>query len=163
VVQVVLAAARPVEAEPAHRVEDRFDVLLVLLDRVGVVEAHVAAPAEVARQAEVQADALGVADVQVAVGLRREAGADPGRVLRCVLVDVVDAGPAGPVAVLVGAAQPVFRDDVADEVGWCCLDRLLVHCAYLPSRAILAFVAAVQCGDVSFSPPARAVGSRVRM
>ena len=65
-----------------HRVEDRVDVLLLFLLRVGVVEAQVADAAVVLRQAEVQADALGVADVQVAVGLGRKAGADPRRVGR---------------------------------------------------------------------------------
>jgi cardiolipin synthase len=59
-----------------HRVLDAVDVLLLLFLGIGVVEAHVAHAAVVARQAEVQADALGVAHVQVAVGLGREAGAD---------------------------------------------------------------------------------------
>ena len=117
VVEVAFLAVLPVEADPAHGVEDAVDELLVFLDRVGVVEAHVAAPAEVARQAEVQADALGVADVQVAVGLRRKAGADLGRVGRRLGVQVVDAGLAAPVARLVGAAREVRRDLVADEIG----------------------------------------------
>jgi len=135
VVQVVLAAAGPVEAEPAHRVEDAVDELLVFLDRVGVVEAHVAAPAEVARQAEVQTNALGVADVQIAVRLRRKAGANLRRVGRRVLVDVVDAGPAGPVPVGIGAAQLVVRDDVADEVGCGRSGRFLFHlCACVVGR-----------------------------
>jgi phosphohistidine phosphatase SixA len=60
VVQVVSPA--PVEAEPAHRVDDGVDVLLLFLLRIGVVEAQVAAAAVVARQAEVQADRLGVAE-----------------------------------------------------------------------------------------------------
>src|SRR5581483_6600269 len=41
-------------------------------ERVAVVEAQVALAAEVARDAEVEADRLRVADVRVAVGLRRE-------------------------------------------------------------------------------------------
>ena len=63
----------PVEAEPAHVLLDGLDELVLLLGRVGVVEAEVAAPAELLRHAEVEADRLGVPDVQVAVGLRREA------------------------------------------------------------------------------------------
>ena len=51
--------------------------------------------AEVLGQAEVQADRLGVADVQIAVGLRREAG------------DHAD----------VAAVVEIFVDQVADEVG----------------------------------------------
>ena len=52
-----------------------------LLGRVGVVEAQVADAAEVAGQAEIEADALGVADVKVPVRLGREAGHDPAAVL----------------------------------------------------------------------------------
>src|SRR5262249_51692165 len=63
----------PVETEPADVLLDRLDVLDVLLRRVRVVEAEIAAAAVLLRHAEVQADRLGVADVQVAVGLRREA------------------------------------------------------------------------------------------
>ena len=63
----------PVEAEPAHVLLDRLDVLGLLRGRVGVVEAQVAAPAELRGDAEVEADRLGVPDVQVAVGLGREA------------------------------------------------------------------------------------------
>ncbi len=55
---------------------DVVDVLLLFLGGVGVVEAQVAAAAEVAGDAEVDGDRLDVADVQVAVGLRREAGDD---------------------------------------------------------------------------------------
>jgi hypothetical protein len=39
-----------VRAEPAHRIDDRIDVLLLLLLRIGVVEAQVAAPAVLLRQ-----------------------------------------------------------------------------------------------------------------
>ena len=48
----------------------------LFLGRVGVVEAQVALAAELVGEAEVQADGLGVADVQVAVGLGRKAGVD---------------------------------------------------------------------------------------
>ena len=66
----------PVESEPAHVGLDRVDVLLLLLDGVRVVEAQVAAAAELLGDAEVQADRLGVPDVEVAVGLGREARDD---------------------------------------------------------------------------------------
>ena len=66
----------PGEAEPADVGLDRLDVLDVLVDRVRVVEAQVAGAAEVLRDAEVEADRLGVADVQVAVGLGRETRGD---------------------------------------------------------------------------------------
>ena len=47
------------------------------LGGVGVVEAQVAEAAEFLGEAEVEADGLGVADVQVAVGLRRKPGDHP--------------------------------------------------------------------------------------
>src|SRR5205814_1083312 len=55
---------------------DGLDIFDVLLGRVGVVHAEVADAAELARDAEVQADALGVANVQVTVRLRRKARVD---------------------------------------------------------------------------------------
>jgi hypothetical protein len=53
----------PVEAEPADVFLDRVDVLLLFLDRVGVVEAQVAAAAELLGDPEVERDRLGVAEV----------------------------------------------------------------------------------------------------
>src|SRR5262249_13338762 len=66
----------PVEAQPANVLLDRIDVLLLLLDRVGVVEAQVAAAAELLGNPEVERDRLGVTDVEVPVRLGREAGHD---------------------------------------------------------------------------------------
>ena len=66
----------PVEAEPADVFLDRVDVLLLFLDRVGVVEAQVAAAAELLGDPEVERDRLGVADVEVSVRLGREARHD---------------------------------------------------------------------------------------
>ena len=84
----------PVEAEPAHVALDGVDIFLLLLGRVGVVEAQIAMAAELLRHAEIQADRLGVADMQIAVRLRRKAGHDR-----------LDA-----------AGVEVGLDDVADEV-----------------------------------------------
>ena len=63
----------PVIAQPAHRVLDRILVFDVFLDRVGVVEAQMAHAAVFCGQAEIQADRLGVADMQITVRLRRKA------------------------------------------------------------------------------------------
>ena len=90
----VIEVLAPVEAEPAHVALDGVDVFLLLLGRVGVVEAQVAAAAELLRHAEIEADRLGVADMQIAVRLRREAGDDR----------------AVPLRVQIGL------DDVADEI-----------------------------------------------
>jgi hypothetical protein len=95
VVGRVVEMLAPVETEPADIALDRVDVLLLLLDRVRVVEAEVTATAEVAGDAEVEADRFGVADVQVAVRLRREAR---------------DNRRMAPAADIRG-------DDLADEVG----------------------------------------------
>ena len=106
----------PAEAQPLHRVEDGVDIFLLLLLRIGVVEAHVADAAIVARQAEVQADALGVADMQVAVGLGREAGADLRRIGLALAVVRAVAGRAGPAAAGVAALLEIALDDRAQEV-----------------------------------------------
>src|SRR5262249_17131756 len=66
----------PLEAEPVDVERDGIDVFLLLLAGVGVVEAQVAMAAVLECGAEVEADRLGVADVQVAVGLGRKARAD---------------------------------------------------------------------------------------
>ena len=106
----------PVEAEPADRVDDRVDVLLLFLLRVGVVEAQVADAAVFLRQPEVEGDALGVADVQVAVRLGRKAGANPGRVGRGAGVMRGVARRAGEGARGVGAGFQIALDDVAQEI-----------------------------------------------
>ena len=90
----VIEVLAPVEAEPAHVALDGVDVFLLFLGRIGVVEAQVAAAAEFLRDAEIEADRLGVADVQIAVRLRRKAGHHAGM-------------PLG---------REIGLDDVADEV-----------------------------------------------
>src|SRR3972149_10047780 len=67
---------RPLDAQPLHVALGGVHVFDGLGLGVGVVKPQVALPAVVQRQAEVQADGLGVADVQVAVGFGREAGDD---------------------------------------------------------------------------------------
>ena len=66
----------PVVAQPVDILLDRVDVLGIFLDRVGVVKAQVALAAKVLGHAEIDADRLGMADVQVAVGLGRKARLD---------------------------------------------------------------------------------------
>ena len=89
-----MAQLGPFKAQPAHVLLDGIDVLGVFLGRVGVVEAQVHRAAKLLADAEVQVDGLGVAKVQIAVGLGREAGADGG----------------------VPARGQVLSDDLADEV-----------------------------------------------
>ena len=87
--------AMPLEPQPGHVLLDRLDVLDVFLGGVGVVHPEVAPAAELAGDAEVQANRLGVADVQVPVGLRGEPRVDTA------------AMPAG---------LTVGNDDLANEV-----------------------------------------------
>jgi len=61
--------AGPSRIQPFQPSEDGIDVLGVFRDRISIVETHVAAAAVLERQSEVQADGLGVAEMQVAVGL----------------------------------------------------------------------------------------------
>ena len=91
----VIEVLAPVEAEPADVALDLVDVLLRFLDRVRVVEAEIAVPAELLRDAEVDADRLGVADVQAAVRLRRKPRDDRAPVF---------------------AGHDVLRDDFANEI-----------------------------------------------
>ena len=98
IIRGVEQVVAPIEPQPLHVGEDRFDVLDVLAGGVGVVEPHVAFGAPVLfPDAEVEADGLGVADVEVAVGFGREAGHH---------------------AAIVGASGLVVVDDGAYEIGW---------------------------------------------
>src|SRR5450759_4031430 len=85
----------PVEPEPVDVLLDRIHVLNVLLERVRVVKSEVALSAVLARDAEVQADRLGVADVEVAVRLGGKARRDAPSVL---------------------SRAPVLVENVADEI-----------------------------------------------
>ncbi len=75
------SSSRSSQSKPSQRTSRwiDLDVLGLLGGRVGVVEAQVARAAVLLRQSEVEADRLGVAEVQVAVGLRGEARADRAR------------------------------------------------------------------------------------
>ena len=95
VVGGVVEVGAPVEAEPADVLLDGFRVFDVLADGVRVVHAQVADAAVLQRHAEVEAEGFRVADVQVAVGLGREARDD---------------------LAAVAAGADVFRDHLADEM-----------------------------------------------
>ncbi len=67
-----VARARPLPAEPADVVLDVLGVLVRLLRRVRVVKPQVTLAAEQLRHAKVDAHGLGMAYVDVAIGLRRK-------------------------------------------------------------------------------------------
>src|SRR5664279_569167 len=66
----------PVVTEPVHVGLNRIDVFLLFPGRVGIVEPQVAASRKLLRDAEIERDRLGMADMQIAVRLRREPGHD---------------------------------------------------------------------------------------
>ncbi len=116
-IQVVAAVGLPVEAQPVHGLDDGVDVLLVFLLGIGVVKAQVTDAAEVAGQAEVHADALGVADVQIAVRLRRKTGADLRRIGFALLLHGGRPRLARPTLALEAVGLQVVFDDVEQEIG----------------------------------------------
>src|SRR5207249_4657276 len=66
----------PAGDKPIHVFDYGVHILDFLLGRVGIVHAQIANAAEFARDAEVQTNALGVTDVQIAVGLGWRARVD---------------------------------------------------------------------------------------
>ena len=106
IVRGVIEIGSPVIAEPVHVGLDGIDIFLLFLGRVGVVEAQMALAGKFLRDAEIKGNRLGMADVQVAVRLRRESGHDP--------------------AVLFGGE--IGLHDVADEIAPCfCRCRFSGH------------------------------------
>ena len=69
-----IVEVRPLKAQPAYVALYGIDELRVLLGGVGIVKTQVALAAVLFRYAEIYAQRLGVADVQIAVRLGREAG-----------------------------------------------------------------------------------------
>ena len=116
-VEEVLA---PVEAEPVHVADDGVDIFLLFLGRIGVVEAQIAVAGKLLGDAEIQADRLGVTDVQIAVRLRRKPG-DRGLVLARLQVGAHD------VADEILSRFAYFRFRNRHSVHWsnlgCCIRR----------------------------------------
>src|SRR6185312_15844745 len=76
IIRRMMEVRAPVVTEPAHVVHDGIDIFLLFLRRIGVVEAQRAMPAIFLSDAEIEANRLGVADMEIAVGLGRKAGDD---------------------------------------------------------------------------------------
>ncbi len=103
IIGAVKQPVAPVEAQPVDILLNGLHKLGVLLGGVGVVKAQVAQAAKLFRRAEVDAQGLAVADVQIAVGLRREPGVDlfarkasaGGDILLDELLDKIAGGAGG--------------------------------------------------------------------
>jgi len=76
IIRAVEKAVAPVEAQPVDILLDGVHIFGVLLGRIGVVHAEVAQAAEFFSRAEIDGQRLAVADVQIAVRLRRKTGVD---------------------------------------------------------------------------------------
>jgi hypothetical protein len=88
----------PIEAEPSDVAHDLVDVLLRLLDGIGVVESEVAIAAEFLGDAKIDADGFGMTDVELPIRLRWKPGDNRspvftgGKVVRHDLADEVARG-----------------------------------------------------------------------
>ena len=86
----------PVETEPPDILDDRVHILHFFLGGIRIVEPEIAQPVIIAGEAKIQADGLGVTDMEIAVGLGRKPGVDPAVVL---------------------SIPYIFVDDLADKIG----------------------------------------------
>ena len=64
----------PLKAQPVDILLDGADEFFILLGGVGIVVAQIAFALILLRQGKIQANGLGMADMQIAVGLWRETG-----------------------------------------------------------------------------------------
>ena len=71
----------PLEAQPFDVVENVLHILGIFLARIGIVESQVADTVIALSHTKVHANGLGMANMQVAVGLRWETGLDAAVVL----------------------------------------------------------------------------------
>ena len=76
VIAAVEDAAVGVGTQPVQILDDAVDILLAFAGGVGVVQTQVEFAAVLVGNGPVDINGLGAADVQIAVGLRREAGVD---------------------------------------------------------------------------------------
>ena len=91
-----MKAIAPVEAKPPDRLDDRIHIFLLFLLGIGIIKTQMACAVIIMGEAEIQANAFGMADMKIAIWLGGKAGLHP----------------AIPFA---GAV--VFFDDAADKVG----------------------------------------------
>src|SRR5215468_803016 len=66
----------PIEAQPMYVGLDGIDIFLLFLRRIGIVEPQIALAAEFLRNAEVETNRFGMADVKITVRFRRKTGDD---------------------------------------------------------------------------------------
>ena len=67
----------PLETQPANIIHNGLGKILAFLEGVGIIKAQIGRAAKFSCNAKVQANGLGVTDMQMAIGLRRETGNNP--------------------------------------------------------------------------------------
>ena len=72
--------ALPTKTQPLHCIQNRVHILGVFFFWIGVIKAHVTHAVLVLCKTKIDANAFGMTNVQVAVGLRRKARANGSRV-----------------------------------------------------------------------------------
>ena len=115
-VEIVFAFELPAKPQPCHGLDDRVDVFLFFLGRVGVVETHVTGTTETFGKTEVEADRFGVTEMQITVGFRREARADRCRIQWAALLLRGGARLARPVTLRVLTNSQILLDHLHQEV-----------------------------------------------
>jgi hypothetical protein len=76
----------PIEPHPLDVRFDRFNVFDIFFAWIGIIEPQVASAFVFGGNAEIEADGLGVSNMQVPVRLRWESGYDPALVFACLQV-----------------------------------------------------------------------------
>ena len=77
IIRSIEHAVIPIEAEPFDIALDRFDIFRIFLGRIGIIKTEIRQSAIFLGNAEIQANRLGVAEVEIAIRFRRETGMDP--------------------------------------------------------------------------------------
>ena len=108
----------PVEPKPANVLDDRGFVVDIFFFWVGVIEAQIAKPAEFRCDPEVQTNRLGMPDVQVAIGLGREARVHPAFVQSSgdiFVDDLLNKMPGSVMAFWVGHGGQILESKLAGQ------------------------------------------------
>src|SRR5699024_3427336 len=107
----------PAKAKPLHHFNNGIDVFLFFGLGVGIIKAQVTRPLVVFGKAKVQANAFGMANVQIPIGLGGKAGSDASGVYGRIFLYLGWPGLTRPALLCVAALIQVFVDDGANEIG----------------------------------------------
>ena len=90
VVRRIERTIAPVEPEPLHIFDDRFDVKVFFFSRIGIIEAQITQTTELAGKTKVETDGLGMPNVEEPVRLRWKSRLDAAVPLTCFQVALDD-------------------------------------------------------------------------